>query len=253
MKLICWNVNGLRAVLKKGFTDFIAKEDPDIICLQEIKAEQEQVGVILPEYPYQYYYSAEKKGYSGTAIFSKDKPLAVQYGMGLEEYDKEGRVITVEFEQYFVVTVYTPNAKPDLARLEYRHKYWDVFFLQFVQELDRQKPVIFCGDLNVAHNEIDLKHAARNKGEHGFTDEEREGFSNFISGGFIDTFREMYPDKVQYTWFSFFGNARANNSGWRIDYVLVSRRLYPFVKDSFILNDVTGSDHCPVGITLQKM
>jgi exodeoxyribonuclease III len=252
MKLICWNVNGLRAILKKGFTDFVAQENPDIICLQEIKAMQEQIGEILPDYPFQYYYSAQRKGYSGTAILSKTRPLAVQFGFGLPEYDTEGRVITCEFENYFVVTVYTPNAKPDLSRLEYRHKYWDVYFLQHVMELDKKKPVIFCGDLNVAHQEIDLKNPKQNRGEHGFTDEEREGFSNFLSGGFVDTFRELYPQKIMYSWWSNFGNARANNTGWRIDYVLTSRRLFPFVKESFILPHVLGSDHCPVGILLDE-
>ena len=255
MKLISWNVNGIRAIMKKGFVESMQAQNADIICLQEIKATTEQIekeiGEFMPEFPHKYYYSAEKKGYSGTAVLSKVEPLAVQFGLGLAEYDTEGRVITVEFADYFVVTVYTPNAKPDLSRLDYRHKEWDILFLQHCQRLDEKKPVIFCGDLNVAHEEIDLKYPKQNRGAHGFTDEEREGFTNFVAGGFVDTFRLLYPEKIQYSWFSYFGNARANNSGWRIDYVLVSNRIASFVKESFILNDVFGSDHCPVGVMIE--
>ncbi|MBE2280434.1 MAG: exodeoxyribonuclease III [Ignavibacteriaceae bacterium] len=262
MKLISWNVNGIRAALKKGFLEYVKDENPDILCIQETKAQQGQAEVDLPDYT-EYWNSAIKKGYSGTAIFTKNQPLKVinniiSEGKEIETTDKygnansEGRVITAEFEKFFVVTVYTPNAKQALERLEFRHKIWDVEFLKYLKELEKTKPVIFCGDLNVAHTEIDLKNPDTNHHSHGFTDEEREGFSNFIDAGFIDTFRKFHPGEPNhYTWWSNFGGARARNVGWRIDYFLVSKSLEDNLKDAFIKPAVMGSDHCPVGIVLE--
>ena len=248
MKLISWNVNGIRAVIKKGFYDFISEYEPDILCLQEIKANKEQVDLQLIDYPYQYWNSADKKGYSGTAIFSKIKPLNVKNDLGIRKHDTEGRVITAEFKDYFLVTVYTPNSKRELLRLDYRQKEWDVDFLKYLKELEKQKPVIFCGDLNVAHQEIDLKNPKTNHKNAGFTDEEREGFNNYINAGFIDTFREFEKDGGHYTWWSYMFQARARNIGWRIDYFCASKKILSTVNNSYILKDVMGSDHAPIVI-----
>lgn len=257
VKIISWNVNGIRAALKKGFVDYVKKEDPDIICLQETKAQQGQAEIDLPNY-IEYWNSAERKGYSGTAIFTKEKPIAI-----INDLDKsilfkdkfgdantEGRVITAEFENFFLVTVYTPNSKRELERLEFRHKIWDPEFLKMIKTLEKSKPVIFCGDLNVAHEEIDLARPDSNHHTHGFTDEEREGFSNFVKADLIDTFREFNKEGGNYTWWSPFGG-RTKNVGWRIDYFLISKSLRKNLKDAFIRSEVLGSDHCPVGITLE--
>ena len=245
MKFISWNVNGIRAVIKKGFYDFVENYNPDILCLQEIKANKEQVDLKLDSYPYQYWNSAEKKGYSGTSIFSKIKPINEMYGIGIEEHDQEGRVITLEFEDYYLVTVYTPNSKRELLRLEYRQR-WDSDFLKFVKSLESKKPVIFCGDLNVAHKEIDLKNPKTNHRNPGFTDEERSSFDNIVNAGFIDTFREFNNDGGHYTWWSYMFQARKKNIGWRIDYFCISESLKSNLKDAYILKDVLGSDHAPV-------
>ena len=245
MKFISWNVNGIRAVIKKGFYDFVENYNPDILCLQEIKANKEQVDLKLDSYPYQYWNSAEKKGYSGTSIFSKIKPINEMYGIGIEEHDQEGRVITLEFEDYYLVTVYTPNSKRELLRLEYRQR-WDSDFLKFVKSLESKKPVIFCGDLNVAHKEIDLKNPKTNHRNPGFTDEERSSFDNIVNAGFIDTFREFNNDGGHYTWWSYMFQARKKDIGWRIDYFCISESLKSHLKDAYILKDVLGSDHAPV-------
>ncbi|MCB9362733.1 exodeoxyribonuclease III [Candidatus Woesearchaeota archaeon] len=257
MKIISWNVNGIRAVLNKGFLDFLQQESPDIVCIQETKAHPEQVDLALDDYPHHFWNSAVRKGYSGTAIFSRIEPLQVHYGLGIEEHDTEGRIITLEFDDFYLTTVYTPNSGRDLGRLGYRHKDWDPAFLSYVKKLEKEKPVIFCGDLNVAHKEIDLKNPQTNKttkskpGNAGFTDQEREGFDNIMGAGFVDTFRHFYPEKEQYTWWSYMFSARAKNVGWRIDYFCVSSSLMDRVKDAFILDQVMGSDHCPVGIVLK--
>ena len=245
MKFISWNVNGIRAVIKKGFYDFVENYNPDILCLQEIKANKEQVDLKLDSYPYQYWNSAEKKGYSGTSIFSKIKPVNEMYGIGIEEHDQEGRVITLEFEDYYLITVYTPNSKRELLRLEYRQR-WDSDFLKFVKSLESKKPVIFCGDLNVAHKEIDLKNPKTNHRNPGFTDEERSSFDNIVNAGFIDTFREFNNDGGHYTWWSYMFQARQKDIGWRIDYFCISESLKSNLKDAYILKDVLGSDHAPV-------
>ena len=245
MKFISWNVNGIRAVIKKGFYDFVNNYNPDILCLQEIKAKKEQVDLKLDSHPYQYWTSAEKKGYSGTSIFSKIKPINEMYGIGIEEHDQEGRVITLEFEDYYLVTVYTPNSKRELLRLEYRQR-WDSDFLKFVKSLESKKPVIFCGDLNVAHKEINLKNPKTNHRNPGFTDEERSSFDNIVNAGFIDTFREFNNDGGHYTWWSYMFQARQKDIGWRIDYFCISESLKSHLKDAYILKDVLGSDHAPV-------
>ena len=245
MKFISWNVNGIRAVIKKGFYDFMNEYKPDIICIQETKAHKEQVELSLPNYPYQFWNSAVKKGYSSTAIFSKIEPLNVKYDIGIEEHDQEGRVITLEFDNYYLVTVYTPNSKRELLRLEYR-QVWDKEFLKFIKNLEQQKPVIFCGDLNVAHKEIDLKNPKTNRFNPGFTDEERSCFSNIVNSDFIDTFREFNKDGGHYTWWSYMFQARAKDIGWRIDYFCISKILKENLKDSYILKDVLGSDHAPI-------
>ena len=250
MKIISWNVNGIRAVIKKGFYDFIDEYKPDILCLQETKAHPEQVDIKLNQYPYQFWNSAEKKGYSGTAIFSKKKPLSVKNNIGIDKHDNEGRVIAVEFEDYFLVTVYTPNSKRELLRLEYRAQEWDVDFLKYLKKLEEEKPVIFCGDLNVAHKEIDLKNPKTNKRNAGFTNEERSGFDNYIESGFIDTFREFEKGEGHYTWWSYMFNSRAKNVGWRIDYFCISQILRSKLAKSYILKDVMGSDHAPVAIEI---
>ncbi len=249
MKLISWNVNGIRACVKSGFLNFFHQEDADIFCLQETKVQEEQIPFNLEGY-YQYWNFAQKKGYSGTAIFSKIEPINVVYGIGKEEHDQEGRVITLEFAEFFVVTVYTPNSQRGLARLEYRMK-WEEEFLNYLKSLDSLKPVIFCGDLNVAHQEIDLKNPGSNRKNAGFSPEERGKFGELINNGFVDTFRFFYPDKAEaYTWWSYMFNARANNAGWRIDYFCVSERLRNHLKNALIYNEVTGSDHCPVGLEI---
>ena len=250
MKIISWNVNGIRAVIKKGFYDFVDEYKPDILCLQETKAHPEQVKIRLNQYPYQFWNSAEKKGYSGTAIFSKKEPLSVKNNIGIDKHDNEGRVIAVEFEDYFLVTVYTPNSKRELLRLEYRVQEWDVDFLKYLKKLEEEKPVIFCGDLNVAHKEIDLKNPKTNKRNAGFTNEERSGFDNYIESGFIDTFREFEKGEGHYTWWSYMFNSRAKNVGWRIDYFCISQILRSKLAKSYILKDVMGSDHAPVAIEI---
>lgn len=264
MKLFSWNVNGIRAVINKGeFTKFIEQYDPDILCIQETKAQRDQVEIDLPDY-HESWYSAVKKGYSGTAIFSKQKPLNVIDGFPKDIIDKykltgdsygdpnaEGRVMAAEFDNFFVVTVYTPNSKGDLSRVELRHKHWDPAFLEYVSLLEKTKPVLFCGDLNVAHQEIDLAKPGPNVGKHGFTDEEREGFRNILSAGFIDSFRHLHPDqKDAYSWWTHWANARARNVGWRIDYWLVSDKLKDKIKTADIHADQMGSDHCPVSIEI---
>lgn len=250
MKLISWNVNGIRSVLKKGFLSLIDDQYPDILCLQETKAEQKLVDLSLPECHHFWNSALNRAGYSGTALFAKHKPLHVTYGIGIEKHDQEGRIITAEFEKFFMVNVYVPNSKRDLSRLGYRQKEWDVDFLVYLKKLEKTKPVIFCGDLNVAHKEIDLKNPSTNRKNHGFTDEEREGFTNFVKAGFLDTFREFTDEGEHYTWWSPMAGCRARNIGWRIDYVLISKSLRPALKDSFILPKVLGSDHCPVGIIM---
>ena len=250
-KLISWNVNGLRACIgKECFYEFMAKEQPDLIGLQETKLQEGQIEVALPEY-FQYWNYAEKKGYSGTAVFTREKPLSVRYGIGMEEHDHEGRVITLEYPEYYVVTVYVPNAKEDLSRLEYRVR-WEADFLAFIRTLEETKPVIYCGDLNVAHREIDLKNPKTNRGHAGFTDEERGCFENALSAGLVDTFRYFYPDaEQQYSWWSYRFHAREKNAGWRIDYFMVSESLKERLRGAKIYADVYGSDHCPVGIELE--
>ena len=245
MKIISWNVNGIRAVIKKGFYDFVEEYQPDILCIQETKAHKEQVDLDLSNYPYQYWNSAVKKGYSSTAIFSKVKPLNVINDMGIEEHDQEGRIITMELDKYYLVTVYTPNSKRELLRLPYRKK-WDADFLEYMKKLEKDKPVIFCGDLNVAHEEIDLKNPKTNHFNPGFTDEERRGFSNIVESGFIDTFREFNKDGGHYTWWSYMFQARKRDIGWRIDYFCISKILKSKLLDAYILKEVLGSDHAPV-------
>ena len=246
MKIISWNVNGIRAVLKKGFLDFIDKEKPDIICIQETKASPEQVDLNLEEYPYKYWNSAIKKGYSGTAIFSKIKPITIENDLKIDKHDQEGRVICFELDNYYLVTVYTPNSKRDLTRLNYRYKEWDIDFLKYLKKLESKKPVIFCGDLNVAHKEIDLKNPKSNKKNAGFTEQEREGFDNYVKAGFVDTFRMFNKGPDNYTWWSYMFNSRAKNVGWRIDYFCVSNAIKNKVHKAQILPDVMGSDHAPV-------
>ncbi len=249
MKFISWNVNGFRACLDKGFGDFFAEQDADFVCIQETKMQPGQAE-FKPEGYYQYWYSAEKKGYSGTAIFTKHEPLSVAYGIGIPEHDTEGRAITLEYEDFYLLCVYTPNAQRELARLDYRMA-WEDALRAYINSLDEKKPVIYCGDLNVAHNEIDLKNPKSNRQSAGFSDEERGKFTELLESGFTDTFRALYPDKVEYSWWSYMFSARAKNVGWRIDYFVVSNRLFERVKNSFILTNVMGSDHCPVGIELE--
>ncbi len=245
MKLVSWNVNGLRACVKKGFLDYFKEVDADIFCVQETKLQEGQIQLDLEGY-HQYWNYAEKKGYSGTAVFTKDKPLEVRYGLGIEEHDKEGRVITLEYDDFFLVNVYTPNSQRELARLDYRMR-WEDDFRVYLKDLDSNKPVILCGDLNVAHKEIDLKNPSSNRRNAGFTDEEREKMTQLLEAGFIDTFRYFYPDKEgAYTWWSYITRARERNAGWRIDYFIVSKRLKDRLKDAQIHSEVMGSDHCPV-------
>ena len=265
MKLYSWNVNGIRAVINKRlFTSFIESENPDILCLQETKAEKGQVVTDLPNYE-EYWNSAEKKGYSGTAIFSKIKPISVingftdeiaeKYKLAGDDYGdpaKEGRVISAEFEKFWVITVYTPNSKDDLSRLNLRHRQWDPAFLEHIKQLEKSKPVLFCGDLNVAHSEIDLANPKQNIGKHGFTDEERTGFDALETAGFVDTFRAKYPDKSDtYTWWTHWANARARNIGWRIDYWLASKSIADKITNAQIHPKIMGSDHCPISIEIR--
>ncbi|MGG7077539.1 exodeoxyribonuclease III [Clostridium sardiniense] len=248
-KLISWNVNGIRACVKKGFLDFFNEIDADIFCIQETKLQEGQIDLELDGY-YQYWNYAEKKGYSGTALFTKEEPINVLYGLGLEEHDNEGRVITAEFDEYYVVTVYTPNSKEKLARIEYRMQ-WEDAFREFLKNLEKNKPVIVCGDLNVAHNEIDLKNPKSNRKNAGFSDEEREKFNILLDSGFIDTFRYFYPEiEGIYSWWSYRFNARNNNAGWRIDYFLVSSSLKDRLVDAKIHTEILGSDHCPVEVII---
>lgn len=249
MKLISWNVNGFRAVLGKGFAEIFKTLDADIFCLQETKMQPGQAE-FSPEGYFQYWYSAEKKGYSGTAVFTKREPLSVSYGIGKEEHSHEGRAITLEFETFYLVNVYTPNSQNELARLDYRMQ-WEDDLLAYLKELDAKKPVVYCGDLNVAHNEIDLKNPKTNRNSAGFSDAERAKMTRLLQSGFVDTFRYFYPDTAgAYTWWSYFRKARATNAGWRIDYFIVSERLKEQMKDALIYADVMGSDHCPVGLEL---
>jgi exodeoxyribonuclease-3 len=251
MKLISWNVNGIRAILKKGFLDFVEQEDPDILCVQETKAHPEQVDLQLAQYPFHFWNTAEKKGYSGTAVFSKIEPLDVRYGMSVKQHDTEGRLITLDFGDYFLVNCYTPNAQRELGRLDYRTREWDKAFLRYVRKLDEQKPVVFCGDLNVAHREIDLARPKQNVGNAGFTDAERRSFDMIVAAGFVDTFRELCTDGEHYTWWSYQSQARSRNIGWRIDYFLISPALRPRLKAAQILPHVMGSDHAPVVLILE--
>ena len=249
MKLISWNVNGFRACLGKGFADFFRDADADIFCLQETKMQVGQAELDAPGYR-QYWYSAEKKGYSGTAVFTKREPLSVQYGIGIPEHDTEGRAITLEFEEFYLLCVYTPNAQRELARLDYRMA-WEDALRSYIQTLDAKKPVVYCGDLNVAHEEIDLKNPKSNHHSAGFSDEERAKFSELLASGFTDTFRALYPDTVRYSWWSYMFKAREKNTGWRIDYFIVSDRLRERIGDAVIYTDIFGSDHCPVGLILK--
>ena len=249
MKLISWNVNGLRACMQKGFMDFFNEADADIFCIQESKLQEGQIELTLPGYE-QYWNYAEKKGYSGTAVFTKTKPLWVSLGIGIEEHDKEGRVITLEYDGFYMVTCYTPNSQNELARLPYRMK-WEEDFLAYLKKLDEQKPVILCGDLNVAHEEIDLKNPKTNRKNAGFSDEERAKMTALLGSGFTDTFRYFYPDAEQiYSWWSYRFKAREKNAGWRIDYFITSERLNPRLIDAKIHTEVFGSDHCPVELTI---
>ena len=255
-KLISWNVNGIRAAIKKGFLEFVEKYDPDILCLQETKARPEQVELTLPKYPFKYWNWAEKKGYSGTAIFSKIEPLNIADGLDISKHDSEGRLITLEYQDYYLVNVYTPNSKRELTRLSYRYNEWDPDFLSFVCSLEKQKPVIFCGDLNVAHTEDDLANPGTNKttktrpGNAGFTDQERDSFDNIMHTGFLDTFRKFHAGNGYYSWWSYRAGARQRNIGWRIDYFCISPNLHPQLKTASILSDVMGSDHAPVQIEI---
>ena len=248
MKLISWNVAGFRACLKKGFDDFFKEIDADVFCMQESKVLKDQfeynpVGYEMILYP------AEKKGYSGTLIYTKIKPISITYGLGIDEHDHEGRLITLEFNEFYLVNQYVPNVKRDLSRLEYRMK-WEDDLRKYLKELEKKKPVVMCGDLNVAHNEIDIKNAKANIGNAGFTYEERGKFTELLNSGFIDTFRYFYPDKEKYSWWSYMGNARAKNIGWRIDYFVVSENIIDKVKNVNIYDEIEGSDHCPIGIEI---
>jgi exodeoxyribonuclease-3 len=250
VKLVSWNVNGLRACLKKGFTDFVASSEADVICLQEVRALPDQVEMDLPEGWSMFWNPALKRGYSGTAILTPHQPLAVYPGMGEAELDTEGRVLTAEFEEFFVVTVYTPNVQRELTRLDFRQNRWDPTFLKFVRKLEKKKPVIFCGDLNVSHKEIDLANPKPNRGNAGFTDEERAGFDKVLAAGFIDTFREFETGGGHYTWWSNRKGVRERNIGWRLDYSLISGALRPRLVSAGILSQVFGSDHCPITVVV---
>ena len=250
MRFVSWNVNGLRACIQKGFLDFFHSIDADFFCLQETKLQDGQIALELPSGYQQWWAYAEKKGYSGTAIFSKHVPLSVKIGLGVEELDTEGRLITLEYADFYLVTCYTPNAQRELARIDHRMR-WEAAFAEYLAALDKKKPVIICGDLNVAHQEIDLKNPSSNRGNAGFSDQERNSFSNLLARGFTDTFRHLNPDATGvYTWWSYMYNARKNNAGWRIDYFLVSNRIAEKIIATPIYSDVLGSDHCPVGLEI---
>jgi len=252
MKFVSWNVNGFRACMKKGFMDFFTDVDADFFCIQETKMQIDQLTFEFPGYEY-FFNDAEKKGYSGTAIFAKTPPLSVFYGIGIEEHDKEGRVVTLEYDNFYLVNVYTPNSKNELLRLPYR-MIWEDAFLQYLLALDAKKPLILCGDLNVAHKEIDLKNPKTNRKSAGFTDEERGKYSAFLDAGFTDTFRHLYPDlEGAYTWWSMVSRARERNAGWRIDYFVISSCLADKIEEAKIYADIHGSDHCPVGVTLDLL
>ena len=249
MKLISWNVNGLRACVQKGFLDYFKETDADFFCIQESKLQEGQIDLDLPGY-HQYWNYAQKKGYSGTAVFARKEPLHVSYGLGIEEHDKEGRIITLEYESFYLVTCYTPNSQNELARLPYRMQ-WEDDFLTYLKQLDSKKPVILCGDLNVAHTEIDLKNPKTNRKNAGFSDEERAKMTTLLDSGFTDTFRYFYPDKEGiYSWWSYRFKAREKNAGWRIDYFITSRRLDDKLKGAAIHTDIPGSDHCPIELTI---
>jgi len=254
MKLISWNVNGLRAVMNKGFKEFFKEIDADMFCIQETKMQEDQIDINIQstiEGYYGYWNSAEKKGYSGTAIFSKVKPKTVSYGIGIEEHDKEGRVITLEFDKFYLVNCYTPNSKRELERLNYR-MIWEDEFRKYLLKLDENKPVILCGDLNVAHKEIDLKNPKTNRKNAGFTDEEREKMTSLLNSGFTDSFRYLYPEKENaYSWWSYMGHSREKNIGWRIDYFILSKSIEKKIKESHIYAEIMGSDHCPVGLEIE--
>ena len=250
MKLISWNVNGFRSALKQGLADFVKKYDPDVLCLQETRAPEAVAKELFPQYR-RYWSSAGKEGYAGTAVFTKPVPVKCSTGLGIPKHDNEGRVITLEYPDFFLVNVYVPNSQRTLDRLPYRTREWDVDFLAHLKRLDKKKPVVFCGDLNVAHREIDLTNPKANVKNHGFTPGERAGFDKVVESGFLDSFREFNAEGGHYTWWSRMSNCRARNIGWRIDYFCVSKRLRPRLKSAFILKDVMGSDHCPVGITLK--
>lgn len=250
MKLISWNVNGIRACVNKGFEDFFKTIDADVFCIQETKCQEGQIELEFEDYT-SYWNSAEKKGYSGTAIFTKQKPLSIKYGIGIDEHDKEGRVITLEFEKYYIVNIYTPNSKRELERLDYRC-IWEDEIRKYLLELNKKKPVIMCGDLNVAHKEIDLKNPKTNHHNAGFTDEERNKMTELLDAGFTDSFRYLYPEKEnQYTWWSYMGHAREKNVGWRIDYFIVSNDIQSNINDAYIFPEIYGSDHCPVGLEIK--
>ncbi len=252
MKLITWNVNGLRAVINKGFADFFIRNNADIFCIQETKMQEGQLDIQFDGYQ-KYFNSALKKGYSGTAIFTKKKPEQITYGIGIEEHDTEGRVITLEYKTFYMVNVYTPNSQRELTRLEYRME-WEDAFRNYLKNLDKNKPVIMCGDLNVAHEEIDLKNPKQNRRSAGFTDEEREKMTQLLQNGFIDTYRYLYPEETDcYTWWSYMMKAREKNIGWRIDYFIVSERLKDKIQDVKIHSQVMGSDHCPVELDIQEI
>jgi exodeoxyribonuclease-3 len=249
LKLVSWNVNGLRAVLRRNFLAYLAEEKPDVVCLQEVRAEPHEVEPLWPAEYETFWNPAQKKGYSGTAIFTRQHPLRVTPGIGMPIHDAEGRVLTAEYEDFFLVNAYVPNSQRELTRLPYRRQ-WDADFLRYLKKLERRKPVVFCGDLNVAHTAIDLAHPKANEGNHGFTPEERAGFEAFVRKGFVDAFRVFEPGGGHYTWWSPMRGVRARNVGWRIDYFLISASLRPRLKRAFIRPDVLGSDHCPVGIEL---
>lgn len=250
MKIISWNVNGIRACMTKGFLEYFNEVDADVFCLQETKLQEGQINLELPGY-YQYWNYAQKKGYSGTAIFTKKEPINVMYGIGIEEHDTEGRVVTLEFEEFFMVTVYTPNSQQELKRLEYRMM-WEDAFRDYIKQLDEKKPVIFCGDLNVAHQEIDLKNPKNNTKNAGFTKEERDKLTRLLEDGYIDTFRFVYPDREGiYSWWSYRFKARENNAGWRIDYICISKRLEEDIVSADIHTQILGSDHCPVELIVR--
>jgi exodeoxyribonuclease-3 len=250
VKLISWNVNGLRAVLRKNFLAYLAEEEPEILCLQETKASPDDLEQLWPAHYTTYWSTAEKKGYSGTAIFAKRRPMEISIGLGISEHDREGRAITIETEEFFLVNVYVPNSQRELKRLPYRQQ-WDHDFRRYLKRLEKKKPVIICGDLNVAHTEMDLANPKANVRNHGFTMEERDGFSALVKAGFLDTFREFEKAGGHYTWWSPMTDARARNVGWRLDYFLISAKLRPRLKRAFIRADVAGSDHCPVGIEIE--